>query len=89
MPEIDEAEYAALKAVNRGDATPEMQQRALDWIIKGACRIGALSFQPDNPNTTSFNEGRRFVGVILTAILTEPIDNILTTPKTQTRRKNA
>lgn len=72
---IEAFEAAALKAINAGEATPEQQHQALEWIIKKACGIGMISFDPENAHATSFNEGKRFVGVQLVAILAEPMDN--------------
>lgn len=66
-PQIDPPEYIvadayAMQALLRGEATPEMQRRALDWIINAAAATYDMSFSPDNPNLTAFAEGRRFVG---------------------------
>jgi hypothetical protein len=69
------ADVVAIKAVNRGDASPEQQQRALNWIMKNACHIGGISFVENNPHLTSFNEGKRFIGLQLMLMITEPIES--------------
>ncbi len=72
FPEIDISDAYAIKALNSGTATAEQQKRALDWIIKKACMIGGISMR-DDPNFTSFNEGKRFVGTNILFVLSEPI----------------
>lgn len=61
-PLYDPADAFAIQALARGEANPEMQQRALDWIINAAAATYDMSFSPDNPSLTAFAEGRRFVG---------------------------
>lgn len=53
---------SALQALQRGDASPEQQRRALDWVINSASRYYDISFQPGQPDAGHFMEGRRFVG---------------------------
>lgn len=55
------ADISAIQALERGEATPEQQKRALTWIIIEAARTYDQSFRPD-PYETAFAEGRRFVG---------------------------
>ncbi|HET7409684.1 MAG TPA: hypothetical protein VFJ13_05745 [Paracoccaceae bacterium] len=64
-PEWGVADAAAVQALARGDATPAQQQRALAWIVEGACGTYDLSWRPNDPHWTSFAEGRRFVGLEL------------------------
>lgn len=75
LSNIEVWDAAAIKALNSGEATPDQQKKALSWIIKEACGIGLISFDPDNSRATDFNEGKRFVGVQLVAILAEPLEN--------------
>jgi hypothetical protein len=58
----DRAGTAAIKALDRGDATPEQQRLALTTIIEGICGYYDLSYRPNNEHDTSFAEGKRFVG---------------------------
>lgn len=74
MPEIAVADAAAIKALARGDASPEQQKRALDWVVKKACAIGSVSFDAQSSELTAFNEGKRFVGVLLVNVLNDPIE---------------
>lgn len=61
-PDYEPADIGAIQALARGDASPEAQRRALDWIINAAAATYDQSFHPDNAQLTSFAEGRRFVG---------------------------
>ena len=56
------ADIAAVQAVARGDATPEMQIRALRWIVEAVADTYGLSFRVD-PYATAFAEGKRHVGL--------------------------
>lgn len=63
------ADASALQALLRGDAEPEQQRRALDWIIQQAAMTYQPTFQPDSDRTTAFAEGRRFVGLKIRELL--------------------
>ena len=65
----DDADAGAVQALARGDAGPEQQKRALDWIINLACGTYDLSFSPDSDRATSFAEGRRFVGLQIVKLI--------------------
>lgn len=67
--EWEVADASALQALSRGDATPDQQKRALDWIITKGARAYDVSFQPDNPHGTDFFEGRRFVGLKIVELM--------------------
>lgn len=58
---FDLPDIVALQALQRGDATPDQQKRALDWLISKASGFYELSFC-DNERDSNFSEGRRFVG---------------------------
>ncbi len=60
--QYEPADVGAIKAVGRGDATPEQQRRALDWIIRQACQTYEEQFDPDSARVTDFLLGRRSVG---------------------------
>lgn len=55
-------EMHAIKALCRGDATPEQQRTAVLWIVVKASMQGDQSFYPANAHVTDFLEGRRSVG---------------------------
>ena len=59
------ADVGAIQALNRGDATPEQQRRALRYIVEVVAGTYDQSFRPDSERDTAFAEGRRFVGLTL------------------------
>lgn len=61
-----DAEIGALQALERGDATPEQQKRALKWIVEEAGRRDSDAFllEPEGGERASaFMAGRRFVAL--------------------------
>jgi hypothetical protein len=73
------ADAAALQALQRGDATPEQQKRALRWWVEGACATYDMSFRPggeDGRRNTDFAEGRRFVGLQTVKLLNASIADL-------------
>lgn len=63
------ADVSALQAVERGEATPEQQKRALAWIINKACWTYESTFSPVREHDSSFAEGRRFAGLQIVKML--------------------
>lgn len=61
-PEWDKADVSAMQALALGKATPEQQQRALNWIIYGAANTYDLDYRTE-PRDHAFVSGRRFVGL--------------------------
>lgn len=57
----DVADAAAIKALVRGEATPDQQKHAINFIITNIAKRDDLSYRP-NPYDTAFAEGMRFVG---------------------------
>lgn len=53
---------AALQACVRGDATPEQQQRAINWVVFRAAAVDDVEYRTDNRDH-AFASGRRFVGL--------------------------
>jgi hypothetical protein len=64
-------DVAALKALQRGDATADQQQHALRFIVERACGTYEMSFCPgeDGHRATDFAEGKRRVGLLLVSLL--------------------
>lgn len=67
-PPWDLPDASAMQALARGDATPEQQKRALDWIIQKACGTYDLDYRPD-AREHAFVSGRRFVGLEIVKLL--------------------
>jgi hypothetical protein len=68
---FDPADAAAFQALSRGNATPDQQKRALDWLVKKACRTYDLSYRPgeDGRRDTDFAEGQRSIGLQVVKLL--------------------
>jgi hypothetical protein len=78
---FDPPDAAAFQALARGNATADQQKRALDWLVKKACRTYDLSFRPGEAGRrdTDFAEGRRAVGLEIVKLLNLKIGLITTT----------
>lgn len=68
---FDPADAAAFQALQRGNATADQQKRALDWLVKKACRTYDLSYRPgaDGERDTNFAEGQRSIGLQVVKLL--------------------
>lgn len=63
------ADVRAIQSLAAGEATPEMQRRALDFMINKVCQTYDLSYRPESDRETTFAEGRRFTGLQLVKLL--------------------
>jgi hypothetical protein len=61
--EWEPADVSALQALHRGNATPDQQKRALDYIINTVAGTYDLSYRPKSDRDTTFAEGKRHVGL--------------------------
>jgi len=68
-PPYEAADITAIQQLERGEATPEMQKRALAWIINPVAGTYDQSYRPGDPHETTFAEGRRFVGNAIIKLL--------------------
>lgn len=59
----DIADAAAMQALEKGEATPEQQIRAIKWWVNKCSLAYDMSYRPGDPHDTSFAEGRRFCGL--------------------------
>lgn len=71
------ADVSALQALRRGEAEPDQQKRALDWIIKHACNAYQPTFHPGQPDASAFAEGRRWPGLKIVELLTVSTRDLL------------
>jgi hypothetical protein len=55
----------AVQAVMAGRASVDQQLRAMRFIVERICGTYDLSFRPEDPQHTTFAEGKRFVGLQL------------------------
>lgn len=63
------ADVSAFQALQRGDATPDQQQRALKWLIEVGAGTYQFHFYPSDRDT-AFALGRGFVGQQVVKLLT-------------------
>lgn len=56
------ADVAAIQSLDRGEASPDQQKRALKWIVERACQIGEDAFVPGHPEVTQYIVGRQSPG---------------------------
>ena len=59
----------ALQALEKGEADEMQQKRALAWIINVAAGTYQVAWEPDNERASSFESGRRFVGLKIVELL--------------------
>ena len=67
--QYESADVTAIQQLEQGTATPEMQKRALNWLITGVCGTYDQSYIPLDTHETAFKEGKRFVGNTLIKML--------------------
>ena len=67
--EYELADITALQALERGEADAEQQQRALKWIVNNAAATYEVAWEQDNERASSFESGRRFVGIEIIKML--------------------
>lgn len=62
VPLWDKPDAYAIQALERGEATPDQQKRALAWIINNACLTYDFPDQPENDRLSTIWMGRMFAG---------------------------
>jgi hypothetical protein len=62
------ADASAIQQLERGEASPEMQKRALKWIVNNVAETYGQSYR-QNTHDTAFAEGKRFVGNTIVKML--------------------
>lgn len=64
----DIPDASALQALARGEATPDQQKRALNWLIYNACGTYEMDYRPD-PREHAVVSGKRMVGLEIVKLL--------------------
>lgn len=64
----DLPDASALQALAKGEASPEQQQRALNWIIYNACGTYEVDYRPDS-REHAFVSGKRNVGLQIVKLI--------------------
>ena len=60
----------AIQALAKGEADPEQQAKAFNWIVSDLSGAYAMSIDFESTKKSDFNEGKRHVGRCLVGILT-------------------
>lgn len=60
--QYEAADVTAIQQLEQGECTPDLQKRALKWIIETVCATYDMSYRPGDTHETAFAEGRRFAG---------------------------
>lgn len=68
-PDYDVTIIRAMQGLAEGTASPDMQKRALDWIINSAALTYDEPFQPGQTDVVNYVLGRRSVGLAIVKML--------------------
>ena len=66
----DDVDGYAIQALAKGEASEDQQRRAFSCIVKELCGTYDMTFDPESPRMSDFNEGKRAVGRSLVGLLT-------------------
>jgi hypothetical protein len=67
--DYEAADATAIQQLEQGTANPDMQKRALEWIICLVCATYDMSYRPKDTHETAFHEGRRYCGNTIVKML--------------------
>jgi hypothetical protein len=70
---LDRSVAASIKALARGEAAPEQQSMALNWIISEASGTYESVYFPESVRQSDFASGKRFVGNQIVGIINMPM----------------
>ncbi len=70
---ITKEEAIAIRNIAIGNAKDFEQKKGLKVIVEKLCKVPHSSFAVD-PNVTNFNEGARWVGIMLAQIISADLD---------------
>lgn len=72
VPSLTQAR--AIHAFSKGEATPEDQKVAFNWIIRSACRAGSDLLVPGQPDVMAYLAGRLSVSLQIGWVLNQPVE---------------
>lgn len=81
----EDADVYAIQALTRGEANPEQQVRALQWIVNNACLTYDFCDRPEVDRLSAVFDGRRFAGLQIVKLTKLN----MTVIKSQRSKKNA
>jgi hypothetical protein len=70
---IDRSVAASIKALAKGEASPEQQMMALRWVVLECAGKDKDTFFPENARLSDFASGKRFVGSQIDSIIAMPM----------------
>lgn len=79
LADWDIADAAAIQACVRGDATPDQQKRAIDWIVNNAAGTYEEPYRPggsEGDRDTAYALGRVFVGRQIVKLSSVPLSRL-------------
>jgi len=65
----EDPDVYAIQALERGEATPDQQKRALFWIVNNACQTYDFCSQPESDRLSAIFDGRRFAGLQIVKLI--------------------
>lgn len=71
-----------MQALQRGDATPDQQRRALHFIVHSLCGTYDATYFPD-ARDSDFAQGKRWVGLQLVKLLNLALSRLKEGPSEQ------
>lgn len=79
VPDYEWTKDAAInvKAVWDGAGDPQLQRRMLVHLVEVLCGVNQIGFDPDNPNVTAFNAGRKWVARQIQNAITLPMSTLV------------
>lgn len=69
VPKFEDADAYAIQALERGQASPEQQKRALRWIVECACLTYDFCDKPESERLAAIFDGRRFAGLQIVKLI--------------------
>jgi hypothetical protein len=83
--DYEPADAGALQALQRGDATPDQQKRALQFVIHVLCGTYDATYYPgaDGVRDSDYAAGKRWVGLQIVKLLNLALSRLKSGPSEQ------
>lgn len=75
IPRASTLEVGAIQSLRAGEATPDQQITALEWIVRVAAMKDEDPFVPGQSDITNYRMGRRAVGLAIVRELNSKLNN--------------
>lgn len=71
--DVSKGEAMAIRAMHANNASPDQQRMFMLWLNTKASPVTGLAWNPDSERTSTFEAGRRFIGLkIIEVLQTDP-----------------